>query len=246
MEFVEDRLVGGKVVLRQPVGGYRAATDPVLLAAAAPARAGDSVLDLGCGVGAAALCLASRVDGLTLSGLEVQPGYAALARENAALNKAPFEVITGDLRAMPAALKQQSFDHVITNPPWHPTEALGSPDGGRDLANRLGIDLQVWLAAALARLRPRGWLTLIQRAEWLPVILSDLSARAGDIAVLPLASRAGRPAKRVIVRARKGSGGPFRLLPPFVLHEGDTHPGDRDHFTEAARRILRDGEALDF
>ena len=36
----EDALLGGRVVLRQPAAGYRAAIDPVLLAAAVPARGG--------------------------------------------------------------------------------------------------------------------------------------------------------------------------------------------------------------
>lgn len=245
-DVAEDHLVGGRVRLLQPVDGYRAATDPVLLAAAVRAAAGESVLDLGCGVGAAALCLGTRVSGLDLFGLEVQPVYAALARRNAGLNSQGFNVIDGDVRTMPEALKQRSFDHVIMNPPWHVPDSLASPDPGRDMANRLNMDLRIWLAAAMARLRPRAWLTLIQRAEWLPEILADLAPRAGDITVLPLAARAGRPAKRVIVRARKGSHGPFRLASPLVLHEGDSHPGDKDHFTPEAKAVLRDHAPLEF
>ena len=57
----EDTLLGGRVRLRQPVAGYRAAIDPVFLAAAVPAVPGDRALDVGCGAGAAALCLAIRV-----------------------------------------------------------------------------------------------------------------------------------------------------------------------------------------
>ena len=245
-EVVEDLLIGGRVRLLQPADGYRAATDPVLLAAACKAVPGDSVLDLGCGVGAAALCLGTRVDELDLVGLELQPGYVALARRNASLNLLPFEVHQGDIRAMPDALKQRTFNHVIMNPPWHDPAAIGSPEPGRDLANRLHIDLQIWMAAAMARVQPRGWLTLIQRVEWLPKILADLAPRAGHISVLPLAARAGRAAKRVIVRARKGTNGPFRLEPPLVLHEGDAHPGDRDHYTEAAQAVLRDHAPLEF
>ena len=67
-DFTEDRILGGRVLLRQPAQGYRVAIDPVLLAAAAPARAGDLVLDVGCGVGAAALCLAARVPGVRAVG----------------------------------------------------------------------------------------------------------------------------------------------------------------------------------
>ena len=57
----EDTLLGGRVKLRQPRHGYRAAIDPVLLAAAVPAGHGDTVLDIGCGAGAAGLCILSRV-----------------------------------------------------------------------------------------------------------------------------------------------------------------------------------------
>ena len=78
-ELTHDGFLGGRLHLWQPRRGYRAGVDPVLLAASVPAQAGQSVLDLGCGAGAAMLCLGVRVPGLDLNGLEVQPDYAALA-----------------------------------------------------------------------------------------------------------------------------------------------------------------------
>ena len=116
-DLSRDAFLCGRLHLWQPRKGYRAATDPVLLAAACPARSGQSVLDLGCGVGAAALCLATRVPGLDLHGLELQESYASLARRNAAENAIPMHIETGDLADMPAALRL-SFDHVIANPPY--------------------------------------------------------------------------------------------------------------------------------
>ncbi|MEO0822177.1 MAG: methyltransferase [Pseudomonadota bacterium] len=239
----EDRLLGGRVRLLQPLSGYRAATDPVLLAAAVPARDGESVLELGIGAGAAALCLAARVPGLALAGLELQPPYASLARANAAANGVSLALWEGDVAAPPAALRARRFDHVILNPPYH-AHGPASPKPGRDLAHREAASLGVWLAAAIARTRPRGRVTLIHRAERLPEILTALSGPAGDIAVLPLAARAGRPAKRVIVSARTQVATPFRLLAPLVLHEGPAHSGDGDDFTDAARAILRDAAPI--
>ena len=100
-DLTHDAFLCGKLHLWQPKQGYRAATDAVLLAAACPAKAGESVLDLGCGVGAASLCLASRVTGLMQSGLELQEDYAALARQNAAENGVALNVVVGDLTDMP-------------------------------------------------------------------------------------------------------------------------------------------------
>jgi tRNA1(Val) A37 N6-methylase TrmN6 len=243
-ETTEDAFLGGRVRLRQPRRGYRAATDPVLLAAAVPARAGESVLDLGCGAGAAMLCLAARVPGVALSGLEREADYAALARENAALNGIAAKIVQGDVAAMPAVLRARAFDHAMMNPPFHPASAPEAGTALRDRARRADTPLAVWIAAALARLRPRGRLALIHRAEALPEILAALAGPAGEIAVRPLAGRAGRDARRVIVTARKGAKGPFRLAAPLVLHEGPAHLADRDDFTAEARAILRDAAPL--
>jgi len=242
-----DALLGGRVKLLQPCSGYRAATDPVLLAAACPARAGQRVLDLGCGVGAAALCLAARTPGLDIHGLEIDPQTAALARENAAAADAPLTVHDGDVASPPSALRAMTFDQALANPPFFGVDHAPSPEAARDRARREAEGgLAVWIDAALRRLRQGGRLALIHRAERLPEILAALAGRAGEIAVLPLAAREGRPAKRVIVRARKDSAAPFRLAPPLILHAGPKHARDADDYTAEATAILRDAAPLDF
>lgn len=239
----DDGFLGGRLRILQPRQGYRAATDPVLLAAAVPARPGESVLELGCGAGVAALCLGRRVPGLALTGLELQPDYAALARRNAARNGIALEVVEGDLAQMPAALRARSFDHVIANPPYFgPGTAAADP--GREMALREATPLADWLAAGLRRLRPGGHLTLIHLAERLPDLLAACGARLGSLTALPLAPREGRAAVRVILQGRKGGRGAFRLLAPLVLHAGAVHLADGDDFSPPARAILREGAAL--
>lgn len=239
-----DAFLGGHVRAWQPRVGYRAATDPVFLAASVPARAGQSVLELGCGVGVASLCLAARVPGLVLHGVEVQAEYAVLARRNATENGAALSVTQADLRALPAALRNRGFDHVIANPPYYAAHGPAAQDAGRDRALREDTPLADWLDVGLRRLRDGGYLTVIHLTERLPDILSGITGRASAV-VLPLTARAGRPARRVIVQARKGGRSPFVLLPPLVIHQGDHHPGDGEYFTDAVRAIMRDLGALD-
>jgi tRNA1(Val) A37 N6-methylase TrmN6 len=85
---------------------------------------------------------------------------------------------------------------------------------------------------------------LICGADGLPEVLAAMGDKLGSAAVLPLTAREGRPALRIILRARKTGKGAFRLLSPFVIHAGDVHDGDRESYTAAANAVLRGGESL--
>ncbi|WP_420396044.1 tRNA1(Val) (adenine(37)-N6)-methyltransferase [Nioella sp.] len=241
-ELTHDAFLGGRVSAWQPRHGYRAATDPVLLAAVVEATPGQSVLELGCGAGVASLCLSARVPGLTLTGVERQSEYADLARRNLGPNA---RIVTADLTDLPANLKQDSFDHVIANPPYYPAGGgTSARDAGREAALREETPLEMWVEVAARRLAPKGWLTMIQAADRLPDMLASMAPRLGSITLRPLAAREGRAAGRVLVKARKGGRAPFTLLPPLVLHSGPDHREDGDDFTPLARSILRDAAPL--
>lgn len=240
----DDAFLGGRLVLRQPARGYRAGMDAVLLAAACPATPGARVLELGCGAGVALFCLGARVGGLALTGLERQAEMAALARHNAAATGTDARILCGDVAAMPEALRQERFDHVIMNPPFF-AAGPAAPDPARAAARHEDTPLDVWIDAGLRRLGQGGTLTVIHRAEALDRILAALGGRAGGVTILPVAARAGGPAGRVIVQAAKGRRSPLRLLAPLVLHAADAHAGDREDLTPAAQAVLRHAAALD-
>lgn len=244
-DLTDNAFLGGRLHLLQPRQGYRAGIDPVLLAAACPLREGAKVLDLGCGVGTALFCAAVRRTGMHLTGVELNDAYAALARRNAQRNGIEARIVTADITALPADLRQERFDVILANPPYFDRRASSaSKDAGREGGRGESVPLATWIDVAARRLLPGGSAVVIQRAERLPEVLTAMSDRLGALVVTPLAAREGRPAKLAIVKGIKGRSATFCLGPPIILHRGDSHDTDGDSYTDVITHVLREGCAL--
>lgn len=235
----QDLLLGGRVRLCQPAQGFRAGLDAVLLAAFVPARPGQRVLEAGCGTGAAFLCLAARVPGLAIEAVEREPAMAGLARGNAAANGADARIAEGDVADLALARRLTPCDHAMANPPYWPG---GTPPPGairRAATHEAGAGLDAWARFLAAAVKPRGTVSLVLPAARFDAGVAALrAAGCGSVTLLPLGARAGAPARRVLIGARRGGRGPARLLPPFILHEPD------GAFTAQAEAVLRHAAAL--
>jgi tRNA1(Val) A37 N6-methylase TrmN6 len=242
MPVSEDALLGGRVRLRQPVDGARVSIDPVFLAAAVAIEPGELVLDIGCGTGAAMLCIAAREPQCRVVGLERQRELVRIAGDNLIFNgmATRVSVMVGDLLQPPPRISAGAFDHVIANPPYlergrgnetpNPARAEAMIEGDADLGD--------WVRFALSMVRPKGTVTFIHRADRIDAVLGHIAGRAGEVVVYPLWPGLGKPASRILVRARKQVAAPARLAVGMILHEPD------GRFTAAAEAILRGGEAL--
>jgi tRNA1(Val) A37 N6-methylase TrmN6 len=236
--LTEDALLGGRVRLLQPARGYRVAVDAVLLAAAVAARPGERVLDLGAGVGSVGLCLATRVPGCQVTGIELQPELAALAKRNAGLNGLAdrVRIVVHDI-ALPLP-PLAPFDHVVTNPPYLaaavadpspiPSKALATVESSADLAR--------WIAVATDLVNPAGTVLMIHRRDRQDEAVGLLHRRGwGEIAIKTLP-----PAPRVLIRARRSVELRWQELEPFVLHPPE------GGYTPAAEAVLRHAAPLAF
>jgi tRNA1(Val) A37 N6-methylase TrmN6 len=242
-----DAFLGGAVQIAQPLKGYRAGVDPVLLAASVPARAEQSVLELGCGGGVASLCLGRRISGLALTGVEVQTAYADLARKNAQRNEIDFTVYQADLDELPFEVRSQRFDHVIANPPYFDRKrSTPAQDEGRERGLGEVTPLSSWVAIASKRLAPKGQAHFVQRIERLPDLLSALHTHLGSIEVQPLSSRQGRAPHLILVRAKKGGRADFCLYAPIVMHKGAAHQENTKDYNAVIEAVLRHGAGLTF
>jgi tRNA1(Val) A37 N6-methylase TrmN6 len=234
----EDAVLGGRIRIRQPAAGYRVNVDTMLLAAAVQAHAGMRLMEAGCGVAAAAIAVAARNENITLLGVERDQNIAMAARENVALNAMSerIEIATGDALDKQAAYGV--FDGVFFNPPFDAEGEGRAPDEVRRHAHIADAPIDAWIAALCDRLKGGAVLTLIHRAAKLGEILAALQGRLGGAEIVPIRPRADEPAKRVLVRARKGSRAPLKLLKGLDLHNAS---GAK--YTPKTEAILR-GEAF--
>ncbi|MBO4643976.1 MAG: methyltransferase [Alphaproteobacteria bacterium] len=241
--FTTDDFLGGKIKLRQPVDGYRATSDAVLLAAAVFPKKHHTVLDAGTGTGAVGLCLLARCPDITVTGIDIQSAMADLAIANINLNglSEKMTVATADIRKKHIdGIDAGSFDWVITNPPFILEDQV-SPDPVRDVAHRESdCSLAEWIAGCLRYVNARGYFAMIHRADRLPEILSLLYGRLGEIRIIPIWTKEGEPAKRIIVIGRKGVRSPAILTTGLALMHSD---GQR---TDRAEAIMRHGAGLLF
>jgi len=236
--FTSDHLLGGRVAYVQPRDGLRAAIDPVLLAAAVPVRPGERVLEGGTGAGAALLCLAARVPGISGFGIDRDAGLVRLAAANAAANGWTDLLFTAaDLTASPI---KTLFDHAFANPPYHAAGGTHSPSSKREAAKRSTPELlSVWVEALSRPLRHRGSLTLILPPGQLETALKAMrDAKVAAECVFPIWPKEGRPARLMLVQGRKNGRAPLVLASGLVLHT------DAGGFCPEAEAILRGGAEL--
>jgi tRNA1(Val) A37 N6-methylase TrmN6 len=244
-ELSEDAVLGGRLVLRQPLRGHRVGHDAILLAAAAAAGPGEHAVDLGAGVGAAGLALVKRIVGVRVTLVDVDPVLVALANDNAARNGMAASVravcldVTAPAETFAAAgLAAASADCVLMNPPFNALQNP-SPEPQRRTAHAASPGaLDKWLRAASSLLRPSGVLTLIWRADGLAEVLAGIAADFGAVTALPIYPKPAAPAIRVLVRAIKLSRAPLALLPGLVLADAAGKP------TPDAEAVLRGGASL--
>ena len=217
---------GGPVFIRS-TSSFRPGTDAVLLAAFASGRSGQggamtSAVDLGCGAGVIAILLAADDGALAVDGVELQPSWAALARENVRLNglEGRVSILDGDLRRHREFLKAGAYDLVVANPPYY---AAGSGKSAplisraRAREERESTLLDVVLAARYLT-RWGGRFVLVHKPQRLSEVICALSQNGLEPKRLRLVqNRASSAPSLVLIESRRGARPSLSVEPPLLL-----------------------------
>lgn len=243
-DYSHDYLLDKRVKIFQPLNGYRASTDAVILSSmVGKIKKGESILDVGSGTGAISLCLASRFAKMQpmITGLELQPELSELSNLSTKANNFDsfLKYINCDIKNKPQEIKNCSFNHVITNPPYSQSD-MPSPNKSKALAhNHNNFSLKGWIEFCIKMIAPLGHFYIINRAEAIDEILSSIHGKLGHIEIIPLFSKQGQEAKRVIIRAQKDNHTPTQIHSGLIIHE------QNGEYTQNAHKILRIGLSFD-
>ena len=222
-EYTDDSLFEGRIRCRQHGGGYRFSLDAVLLGHFISVRPGEKVLDLGCGNGIVALILAYRWQSCQITGLELQPDLAALARENVVLNnwQERIGIVQGDLRQIEKNMPAGQFDWVVSNPPYRKTGSGRRNIEPEQLVARheTMADVASVVRAAVWALKYKGRAAFIYPAARGAAVLYELKKQGLEPKKMQTVySYPGSPATLLLIETVKGGGEELLILPPFYVY----------------------------
>lgn len=241
-----DGFLNGELKVYQLEGGYRAGHDAVILASSISAKEGDSCLELGIGSGVVSLCLAHRVKGIKIIGLENNNNMIEISNQSILLNHYEKVIkvldfdIEGDIKKI-EKIKSQSFDHVFANPPYFTENSSSVPDNENKKAANIGSKktLDIWVRRALTFSKSGGKITFINHINNLPELLYLFDKKMGGIQVTPIFPKKNKSATRVIVSGIRDSNKSIQFNDGLILNDS------KGQTTKRVENILRNGDVLE-
>jgi tRNA1(Val) A37 N6-methylase TrmN6 len=232
--------------------------DAMLLAAMVVSDKPIYVADLGAGAGAAGMGVAARIENARVLLVEKSAEMALYAEKSVALpENAPIagrrallqaDVTLKGRERVAAGLPDDTFDHVIMNPPFNHSDDRKAPDDLKAEAHAMSGDLfEHWVRTAGAILKPGGQMSLIARPESIAEIILACGRRFGGIEITLVHPREGESAIRALVSAIKGSRARLAFRSPLFMHADGSHkflPGvdDLNNGRKGYARLVRTRE----
>ncbi len=234
-ETLDDLLLQDRKII-QSGKGYRFSIDPILLCGFMTFGPDARVVDLGTGNGIIPLILARREPDCRIAGVERQAVMADRARRSVELNALSdkIEIVTADVRALPAHLASKAWDVVCANPPYRPAGSgrIASDDERAAARHELAGTFVAFLSAAAGLLTGGGRFFVVFPAERLTELLVELRVQRLEPKRLRMVhARAGEPAKLVLVESRKAGRPGLKVEPPLYVYQGK----DRDYTSEVLK-----------
>jgi len=232
MHVTVDNLFDGRLICRQHRDGYRFSIDSVLLAHFPAVKKNERILDLGTGCGIIGLILCYRHAGqkLSVTGLELQPDLADLARINIYENgfENSFTLIEGNIQNLRALITPESFTMVIANPPFYGkgTGRVSHNPEAKTARHQDENSLALFVESASFSVKNRGRISFVYPAELAAELLFCFKThRVTPKKMQFIYSYPGsKKASLVIVEGIKNGGTGMEVLDPLYIYQHRNGP----------------------
>jgi len=239
-EEIQD-LLHGELVILQKKNGYRFSVDPILLTSFVDLKDNDRVVDLGTGTGVIPLVLAKREKERRAAfvGVEIQETMADMAERSVeanALNES-IEIQHGDIRKVREMFAADSFDVVVSNPPYVPLGKgqVNPEDEKAQARHEVSVKLNDVVEAARYLIKPKGKAYFVYPAKRMIDLLclcreNKLEPRRLQFVHANMASGA----KLMLLEAMRDAGPDLKVLRPMLVYNME------GGYTEEVANILNE------
>lgn len=224
-ERLDDLQINNLKII-QDKEGFRFGIDSIILSEfAKDIKENNTVIDLGTGTGIIGFLLIAKNNLKNVTGIEIQPEVAEMAQRSVKLNKLEniFNIINCNIKNILSKIEKESFDVVVTNPPYKKINTGGKNDNQKKLISRHEVlaDIFDFIEASKLVLKDKGTLYMVHRPERLCDIIYSLRKNKLEPKRIRFvySKRDSKQAKLVLIQAVKNAGEFLKIDNPLYIYE---------------------------
>lgn len=225
-ERIDDLEYKGLKII-QNKNGFCFGIDAVLLSDFAKEIKKDSkVLDLGTGTGILGILLCKKTELKQIIGVEIQQEVFNMAKRSIQLNKLEnkFSVINEDIKELDKVLELQSFDAIVTNPPYKKDNTGLKNDNEYEVISRHEVkcNLEDVIRVSSKLLKNNGKFFMVHRPERIKDIIINLEKYKMEIKEIRFVHpQKNKKPNMVLIKAVKGAREFLNVQEPLLVYNED-------------------------
>ena len=205
--------------------GFCFGIDSVLLADFAKnIKKGANVLDLGTGTGIISILLCGKTELCSIVGVEIQEEVADMANRSSKLNNLDnkFKIINENILNLKNIYNKQSFDVIVTNPPYKKkdTGIVNDKDKKTISRHEITATLEDFIKVSSNLLKDKGEIYMVHRPERLVDILSCMRKNKIEPKILRMVySNKNKEPKLILINGIKNANSFLKIEKNLYIYD---------------------------
>lgn len=227
MKVLNDLLWDGELKIFQDTEKFKFSIDSILLANFVTLNKSiNKVLDIGTGNAPIPLMLTKRIDA-KIDGVEIQKESFDLAKESVEYNKLDNQInlIYGNIKELYKNMENNSYDVIVSNPPYFKSNTKVPLDEGKRLArNEQSLSIKDIFIIAKKLLKDRGNIAIVIDTERLVEVLQLMKENSIEPKKIQFVySKSTKNSKIMLVEGTKNGNPGIKVLNPIYIQDEENN-----------------------